>query len=56
MDAILLVLIPSPHERQKAIFYTESEAERDTKSGETWQLPGKQLKPNAVLPSLQWAG
>lgn len=33
MDAILLILIPSPWERSKAIFNTESEAERGTKSG-----------------------
>lgn len=34
MDAILLILIPSPQERPEAIFCTESEAERNNKSGE----------------------
>lgn len=33
MDAILLILIPSPWERSKAIFNMEGEAEKGTKSG-----------------------
>lgn len=34
MDAILLILISPPQEKPKALFYTESKAERDTKSWE----------------------
>lgn len=51
MDAILLILIPSPRERSKAIFDMESEAERQQISGKTWQPPGKHLHQSTDLPS-----
>lgn len=67
MDAILLMLIPSPWERSKAIFGAESEAargecsregrvkQRGNKSDKTWQLEESTPKYRSALqPCFGW--
>lgn len=53
MDAILLLVL-IPQEEKKAIFHTENEAERDTKSGERTGSYQKNKPKTICPPAMGW--